>query len=56
MEFNILLQWARPKPTVDIHFKTLKGLNQGSMNFEQFTAKVRKVVNNYNIQDVQSEN
>ena len=31
---EFLLEWAKPKKTVYNSFKTLKGLNQGSMNFE----------------------
>ena len=33
----------------------MKGLNQGSMNFEQFAAKVRKLVTDSNIQDAQDK-
>ena len=50
---DFLLQWARPKTTVYNSFKMLKGLHQGSMNFEQFAAKVRKLVTDCNIQDTQ---
>ena len=50
---EFLLQWARPKTTVYNSFKMLKSLNQGSMNFKQFAAKVRKLVTECNIQDAQ---
>ena len=41
---DFLLEWAKPKTTVYNSFKILKSLNQGSMNFKQFAAKVRKLV------------
>ena len=46
---DFLLKWSRPKTTVYNSFKMLKGLDQGSMNFEQFAAKVRKLVTDCNI-------
>ena len=52
---DFLLEWAKPKTTVYNSFKTLKSLNQGSMNFEQFAAKVRKLVTECNIQDAQDK-
>ena len=48
---EFLLDWAKPKTTVYNSFKVLRGLNQRSMNFEQFAAKVRQLVNDCNIQD-----
>ena len=50
---EFLLEWSRPKTTVYNSFKMLKSLDQGSMNFEQFAAKVRKLVTDCNIQDAQ---
>ena len=50
---DFLLEWSRPKTTVYNSFKMLKSLDQGSMNFEQFAAKVRKLVTDCNIQDAQ---
>ena len=50
---DFLLQWARPKTTVYNSFKILRGLSQGSMNFEQFAAKVRKLVTDCNIREAQ---
>ena len=52
---DFLLEWVKPKTTVYNSFKILKGLNQGSMNFEQFAAKVRKLVTDSNIQDAQDK-
>ena len=37
---RIPTQLAKPKTTVYNNFKALKGLSQGSMNFEQFAATV----------------
>ena len=37
---EFLLGWAKPKTTVYNNFKVLKGLSQGSMNFEQFAATI----------------
>ena len=48
---EFLLDWAKPKTTVYNCFKVVRGLDQGSMNFEQFAAKVRQLVNDCNIQD-----
>ena len=50
---DFLLEWAKPKTTVYNSFKMLRSLTQGSMNFEQFAAKVRKLVTDCNIQDAQ---
>ena len=52
---EFLLSWAKPKTTVYNNFKVLKGLSQGSMNFEQFAATVRKLVNDCNIQNTQDK-
>ena len=43
---EFLIDWAKPKTTVYNDFKTLRTLNQGSMSFEQYVAKVKKLVNN----------
>ena len=48
---DFLLKWSRPKTTVYNSFKMLKRIDQGSMNFEQFATKVRKLVSDCNIQD-----
>ena len=52
---RIPTQLAKPKTTVYNNFKALKGLSQGSMNFEQFAATVRKLVNDCNIQNTQDK-
>ena len=48
---DFLLKWSRPKTTVYNSFKMLKRIDQGSMNFEQFATKVRKLISDCNIQD-----
>ena len=50
---EFLLSWAKPKTTMYNKFKVLKGLSQGSMNFEQFAATIQKLVNDCNIQNTQ---
>ena len=48
---NFLLKQSTPKTTVYNSFKMLKCIDQGSMNFEQFATKVRKLVSDCNIQN-----
>ena len=52
---EFLLSWAKPKTTMYNNFKVLKGLSQGSMNFEQFAATIQKLVNDCNIQNTQDK-
>ena len=52
---EFLLSWAKPKTTMYNNFKVLKGLSQGSMNFEQFAATIRKLINDCNIQNTQDK-
>ena len=52
---EFLLDWAKPKTTVYNDFKTLRTLNQGSMSFEQYIAKVKKLVNNCDIENVEAK-
>ena len=50
-----LLDWAKPKTTVYNDFKMLRTLNQGSMSFEQYVAKVKKLVNNCDIENAEAK-
>ena len=52
---EFLLDWAKPKTTVYNDFKTLRTLNQGSMSFEQYVAKVKKLVNNCDIENAEAK-
>ena len=52
---EFLLDWAKPKTTVYNDFKTLRTLNQGSMSFEQCVAKVKKLVNNCEIENAEAK-
>ena len=52
---EFLLDWAKPKTTVYNDFKTLRTLNQGSMSFEQYVAKVKKLVNNCDIENTEAK-
>ena len=37
------------------NFKTLRTLNQGSVSFEQYVTKVKKLVNNCDIENVEAK-
>ena len=37
-------------------FRTLRDLNQGSMSFEQYAAKIKKLVNDCDIEDTEAKN
>ena len=52
---EFLLDWAKPKTTVYNDFKTLRTLNQGSMSFEQYVPKVKKLVNNCDIENAEAK-
>ena len=52
---EFLLDWAKPKITVYNNFKALRTLNQGSMSFEQYVAKVKKLVNNCDIENAEAK-
>ena len=52
---EFLLDWAKPKTTVYNDFKTLRILNQGSMSFEQYVPKVKKLVNNCDIENAEAK-
>ena len=52
---DFLLEWSKPKTTVYNSFKVLRNLNQGSMNFEQFAAKIRQLANDCNIQNAEDK-
>ena len=45
---EFLLNWAKPKTTEYNSFKQLLALKQGSMNFEQFVARITQLVNDCN--------
>ena len=52
---KFLLDWAKPQTTVYNDFRTLRTLNQGSMSFEQYVAKVKKLVNNCDIENAEAK-
>ena len=52
---EFLLDWAKPKTTVYNDFKTLRTINQGSMSYEQYVAKVKKLVNNCDIENAEAK-
>ena len=52
---EFLLDWAKPKTTVYNDFKTFRTLNQGPMSFEQYVAKVKKLVNNCDIENAEAK-
>ena len=49
------LDWAKPKTTVYNEFKTLRTLNQGSISFKQYVTKVKKLVNNCDIENAEAK-
>ena len=53
---EFLLDWAKPKTNVYNDFRTLRDLNQGSMSFEQYAAKIKKLVNDCDIEDTEAKN
>ena len=44
------------KTNVYNDFGTLRDLNQGSMSFEQYAAKIKKLVNDCDIEDTEAKN
>ena len=53
---EFLFNWAKPKINVYNDFRTLRDLNQGSMSFEQYEAKIKKRVNDCDIEDTEAKN
>ena len=53
---EFFLDWAKSKTNVCNDFRTLRDLNQGSMSFEQYTAKIKKLVNDCDIEDTEAKN
>ena len=52
---KFLHNWVKPKTTVYNNFKILRAQNQGSMNFKQYTAKVKMLMNDCNIENAQNK-
>ena len=53
---EFLLDWAKPKTNVYNDFRLLTDLKQGSMSFEQYAAKVKKLISDCDTGDLEARN